>query len=403
MIFLTAQIIFWLSVIALFYTYIGYPLFVYLYARFRPRQAKKGEFSPSVTVIITAYNEEKDIRAKLENTLALDYPKEKLEILVASDGSTDSTDEIVKEFAPRGVRLFRQEGRLGKTMAQNTAVTLASGEIILFSDATTMYKPNVLQVLLPNFADETIGCAAGKLIYVNPNDSGIGDGAQSYWNYETFLKQNESRACSLIGVSGCLYAVRKSAYVPMYAEACSDFLIATKVYEQGLRTIYEPDAVCTEETNDQTKKEMRMRVRIITQTFTDLWRHRYMMNPFRSGFYAIQLISHKVFRYSVPLFLLTALFSSGVTAYYSFFYAIIFLLQVVFYATAGVSWILEKSGLRIRLLVLPQYFVLTNLASVIAAYQFLRGERYATWQPIRSSSPETSQTKINVRQSTQQQ
>ena len=160
---------------------------------------------------------------------------------------------------------------------------------------------DVLQAMLPNFADETVGCVAGKLIYVDSTESGVGKGAKSYWNYETFIKENESRACSLIGASGCLYAVRKSAYKPMYPEACSDFLIATILYEQGLRTVYEPNAVCTEETNKKSDKEMRMRVRVISQTFTDLWRNRSMMNPFKSGFYAIELISHKVFRYAVPI------------------------------------------------------------------------------------------------------
>ena len=210
---------------------------------------------PNVTVLITAYNEENDIRAKLENTLQIDYPQEKLEILVASDGSTDKTDEIVREFSARSVKLFRQEGRVGKTLTQNNAVEESSGEIILFSDATTMYERDVLQAMLPNFADETVGCVAGKLIYVDSTESGVGKGAKSYWNYETFIKENESRACSLIGASGCLYAVRKSAYKPMYPEACSDFLIATILYEQGLRTVYEPNAVCTEETNKKATRK----------------------------------------------------------------------------------------------------------------------------------------------------
>ena len=300
--YVAAQIIFWTSVAALFYTYVGYPLLIYVYSLIFPKPIKRGDFEPFVTVLITAYNEELDIRAKLENTLKIDYPPEKLEILVASDGSTDKTDEIVREFAASGVKLFRQEGRVGKTYTQNKAVEQASGEIVLFSDATTMYQSDVLKQILPNFADETIGCVAGKLIYVDPGETNVGKGAKSYWNYETFLKRSESLACSLIGASGCLYAVKKSAYKPMYAEACSDFLIATVLYEQGLRTVFEPNAVCTEETNRQSKNEMQMRVRVISQTFTDLWRNRNMMNPFRSGFYAVELISHKLFRYAVPFF-----------------------------------------------------------------------------------------------------
>lgn len=379
-----------MSCIALIYVYVGYPLLVWLVSRASPKEIKRGAVEPFVTILITAYNEEKDIRAKLENTLRIDYPAQKLDILVASDGSTDNTDKIVGEFAADGVRLFRQEGRKGKTYTQNKAVEQAKGEIILFSDATTMYEQNVLQAMLPNFADESVGCVAGKLIYVDDSDSGIGKGAKSYWNYETFLKESESRACSLIGVSGCLYAVRKSAYQPMYPEACSDFLICTVVYRQNLRSIYEPNAICTEKTNRRTDKEFQMRVRVISQTFTDLWRNRSMMNPLKSGFYAVELISHKLLRYAVPFLLLLILTSSAILAHSSNFFALIFALQVVFYLLAGGAWLLEKNGKSLGVLSIPLYFVLTNLASLIGFYKFLRGERFARWEPIRETNEKNS-------------
>jgi cellulose synthase/poly-beta-1,6-N-acetylglucosamine synthase-like glycosyltransferase len=387
---LIAQVIFWISVAALVYVYVGYPVLVYLVSVVRPRKVKKAEFAPTVTILITAYNEEKAIRAKLENTLLIDYPKDKLEILVASDGSTDRTDAIVKQFADAGVKLFRQDGRKGKTYTQNKAVEKASGEIILFSDATTFYEKDVLRVMLPNFADETIGCVAGRLIYVDESKSGVGKGAKSYWNYETFLKKSESRACSLIGASGCLYAVRRVAYQPMYAEACSDFLICSVLFKQGLRSIYEPDAVCTEETNRQTDKELQMRVRVILQTFTDLWRNREMLNPLRSGFYAIELISHKVLRYAVPVFLILMLASSAISAVYSNIFAVDFALQILFYLTAFVAWILEKNGKHPGVFSIPLYFVLANLASLIGFYKFLRGERFANWEPIREAKDKSA-------------
>ncbi|HEY0546863.1 MAG TPA: glycosyltransferase family 2 protein [Pyrinomonadaceae bacterium] len=381
---LIAEIVFWSSAIALCYTYAGYPLLLLLMSFARARVVKRAAYEPQVSVIITAYNEERDLRAKLLNTLALDYPKDKLEVIVASDCSTDSTDSITREFAGKGVRLHRQTERLGKTAAQNAAVGLARGEVILFSDATTLYQADVLRVMMPDFADPSVGCVAGRLVYVDPAESSVGHGARSYWSYETFLKKHESRACSLIGASGCLYAVRRAAYVPMYDEACSDFLIATKMVEQGLRAVYEPGAVCTEETNRRAGKEMRMRVRVITQTFTDLWRHRAMMNPLRTGFYAVQLFSHKVLRYFVPVFLLALFSSSAALAAHSLFYAITLAAQLLFYALAALGWLLERGGARrMRLLALPQYFVLANVASLIACYKFLRGERYARWEPIR--------------------
>ena len=379
------EVVFWLSVAALFYAYAGYPLVLLLVSSLRPRAVRRAPQMPLVSVIITAYNEERAIRAKLENTLALDYPSEKLEVIVASDCSTDRTDAIVREFAGRGVRLYRQSERLGKTAAQNAAVAEARCEIILFSDATTLYQPDVLQVMLPSFADEAVGCVAGRLVYVDSAGSGVGRGARSYWGYETFLKRHESRAGSLIGASGCLYAVRRTAYVPLYHEACSDFVICTVMVEQGLRAVYEPSAVCMEETNHQTAKELRMRVRVITQTYTDLWQHRAMMNPLRSGFYAVQLLSHKVLRYLVPVFLFTLLVSSVLLAPRSIFFTTILGVQLCFYGAAAVSWLLERAGVSNRWLALPLYFVLANLASLVAFYKFLRGERYSRWEPIRES------------------
>lgn len=167
----------------LFYTYVGYPILIFFLALFFPKNVKRGQIEPKVTIIITAYNEEKSIKSKLENTLDIEYPKDKLEIIVASDASTDRTDEIVKEFADRGVKLFRNEGRKGKTPTQNKAVEVASGDIILFSDATTFYPKDVLKRILPSFADESVGCVSGRLIYVTNERSSIGEGTRNYWNY----------------------------------------------------------------------------------------------------------------------------------------------------------------------------------------------------------------------------
>ena len=383
---LVLKLIFGLCAGMIVYVYAGYPVLVFLISRLFPRMVVKADHLPSVSFIITAFNEERDIEEKLENTLALDYPKEKLQITVASDCSTDATDEIVRRFADRGVELLRLGQRNGKTAAQNAAAERSSGEIIVFSDATSIYEPDAIKHLVSNFADLNVGCVAGRLEYVDPSSSDIGSGARSYWSYESFLKQSESRACSLIGVSGCIYAVRKANYVPMYPEACSDFLIATLIFKQGLRTVYEPNALCREQTNNRTDKEMRMRVRVISQTFTDLWRNREMLNPFRSGFYAIQLISHKVLRYGVPLFLIGTFLSSMLLAWNSVFFAVVSAAGVLFAVCAAAAWLLERLGVATGPFAIPLYFLLTNIASAVGFFQFLRGERYATWEPIRDPS-----------------
>ena len=377
------QIVFSACVGLLAYVYLGYPLLVYLVSVLFPKSVKHGAIEPNVTILITAFNEEDAIYGKLQNTLKIDYPSDKLEILVASDGSTDRTDEIVREHAGSGVKLFRQEGRVGKTMTQNKAVEQATGEIILFSDATTLYNNDVFRSILSAFADDSVGCVAGRLVYLDEEQSNVGKGARSYWNYETFLKIAESRACSLIGASGCLYAVRKSAYEPMYPEACSDFLICTTIYRKGLRSVFAPKAVCFEHTNRKANDELQMRIRVISQTFTDLWRNRDMLNPLKSGFFAIELISHKVLRYAVPFILLALLVANAILTGSSVFYESTMAVQILFYTLALAGWLMERAGKRLTLLAMPLYFVLANLASLLAFYKFLRGETYTRWEPIR--------------------
>jgi cellulose synthase/poly-beta-1,6-N-acetylglucosamine synthase-like glycosyltransferase len=377
------QIIFWIAIAAIAYTYAGYPLLLILIGKFRAKPITRREVTPSVTVIIAAYNEERDLAGKLDNTLALDYPKDKLEIIVTSDCSTDRTDEIVGSFKSRGVRLHRQAERLGKTAAQNAAVEKASGEILLFSDATTHYRPNVLRMLAPSFADPSVGCVTGTVIYAHDADSSVSHGTRSYWSYEFLLKKHESAITSLIGVCGCMYAVRKSAYVPLYHEACSDFLVATMMVRQGLRAVYEPEAVCVEAPNARAHKELAVRVRIITQTLADLWRNRDVLNPFVKGFYAVQLLSHKVMRYIVPLFLIAILMTSAFLALHSAFFAVIFMAQVCFYLASAASTLLVRLGVNSRWLALPHYFVITNVACLIALFKLLRGERYIKWEPVR--------------------
>ena len=382
---MTLEIVFWLSVVAIVYTYAGYPLLLILLSTVRGNPIRRVAHTPTVTVIIAAYNEERDLAAKLENTLLLDYPKSHLEVIVTSDCSQDRTDEIALSFASRGVRLHRQTERLGKTAAQNAAVEKAGGEILLFSDATTHYEPDVLRRLVPNFADKEVGCVTGQVIYSADTESTVGKGTRSYWSYEFLLKERESSLGSLIGVCGCMYAVRKSAYVPLYHEACSDFLIATMMVKQGLRAIYEPTAVCREEPNLHANKELAVRVRIITQTFADLWRNRDMLNPLTSGFYAIQLLSHKVMRYLTPVFLIAIFITSAFLALTNFLQAIVFGCQVAFYFIASITWLFEKAGIKSSWLAFPQYFVITNLASLLAFIKLIRGERYVRWEPVRDA------------------
>lgn len=396
-----ARAVFAVNSALLLYTAFGYPLLVAVLSRLRPRPVNKKEGElPTVSVIISAYNEQAAIQNKLDNTFALDYPRGKMEIIVVSDGSSDKTDEIVRAHPNSGndwgqVRLHRMDVRGGKTTAQNAAVEIARGEILLFSDATSDYQSDVLRAIVPNFADQSVGCVAGRLIYIDPAQSGVGRGAGSYWNYETFIKTAESQISSLIGVSGCLYAVRRNAYRALPGDASSDFSIASEMVEQGLRAVFEPLAVCREETNRRASREISMRTRIITQTYRDLWRIRALMNPLQSGFYAVQLISHKVLRYAVPLFLLGNLLASLQLA--RAFKTHRFLLGAQFLVgfLAATSSVLERTAFKThkiaKVLSLPRYFLFSNAAPLWALWKVASGERYAQWETLREPLPKPTE------------
>jgi cellulose synthase/poly-beta-1,6-N-acetylglucosamine synthase-like glycosyltransferase len=380
---IAAEIVFWASALLIAYTYAGYPLLVFVLGRFLPRDVRKAEIRPTVSLIIAAHNEERDIAHKIQNSLELDYPKDRLEIIVASDCSSDRTDGIVKQFASSGVRLERLPDRLGKSVAQNRAAARSRGEILVFTDATTMCDRNAIARMVRNFGDSQTGCVAGQLIYIDPADATAGKGCRAYWSYEKVMRSCESRLGSLIGVSGCLYAVRRACYPPIALDMSSDFAIAGEIHLRGLRTVYEPDAIATEETNGRGNIEFRMRVRIIEQTFSALSRYRTLLNPFKHDLFALQMISHKVFRYAVPAFLMLLFVSSVILAFSSRMYAVFLAAQLAFYLAAVAGWVCDRLGVRIGSLSLPYYFALANAASLVGFFKFLTGEAHVVWEPLR--------------------
>jgi len=366
-------IFFWILIFLVTYTYFGYPLILVIVAKFKKNGTAKAEIYPSVSIIIAAHNEEKDIKNKLDNALSLDYPKEKLEIIVASDNSEDRTNEIVRNYNDSHLKLIAFSEHKGKTYVQNEAAREANGEIILFSDATTSYESQLIKKIVKNFVDPNVGAVGGELIFVNKTKSSIGNGTGLYWKYEKFLKNKESRISSLIGVSGCCYAVRKNLYEPISPDLISDFVIAQLIYKKGKKVVYEPEAISYENTCDNPTEEFRMRVRIAIRTLYGVWKMKELLNPFKYGFFTVQLISHKILRYLIPpilifLFLLNIVL---VTLNPELVYKFIFCLQIVFYVTAVFS-----RGM-------PYYFCLTNLALLIGFWKFLLGEKKVLWSPSR--------------------
>lgn len=370
------------SLAVLAYIYVGYPVLAMVMARLFKRTVSTGSELPSVTVVITAYNEERHIAGKIDNVLALDYPRNQLEIIVASDASDDATDEIVRKSVASNVRLLRVEGRQGKTACQNAAVQASDTEVLVFTDATTDLDPQSIRSMVANFHDPAVGCVAGRLVYVAQGDDATGKGGSSYWNYETRLRLAESALGSLVGVSGCLYAVRRCAYVPIAPDLISDFVIAMDMREQNLRTILEPAAVCTETTLDQPGRELSMRIRVGLRSLSALASRRRFLNPFRYRIFAWQLWSHKLLRYLSPVFVLLTLASNFALTLQGQ-YQLLMALQIAAVA-AGLTGFIP--GWRFRhspLTAQPYYFLLTNVASAICIVRFLRGERVMTWRPLR--------------------
>ncbi len=366
----------------IFYTYLGYPIMLCLLAILRRKSAHKQPAQPFVSVVIAAYNEAECIRETVKNKLSCVYPSHKREILVVSDSSDDGTDQIVKQLGHAEVKLIRQEPRQGKTAALNRAVKLAKGEIIVFSDANSLCGRDALRHLASNFADPTVGYVTGKLSYANPDGSGVADGCGAYMRYENLLRTLETRCGSIVGVNGGIDAVRKSLYVEMAPDMLPDFVLPLSVVEQGYRVVFEPLAVLRENALSSSAGEFQMRVRVALRSLHAMWHMRRMFNPFRHGFFAFQLFSHKLLRYSVPFFLIALLALNALMVDRSGVWLAAFLGQCLFYGAAFVGRLL----LRLRrslpsVIYFPFYFVLINWATLVAWVKFFKGKKQTVWVP----------------------
>ncbi|MBV9080302.1 MAG: glycosyltransferase family 2 protein [Elusimicrobia bacterium] len=372
--------LFWFSVAGIALAYAGYPAVLAVVGAVRRRPIAKGAIEPAVSILIAAHNEADDIEATIKNKLELDYPAGRREIIVVSDGSTDGTDDIVRRYESRGVRLLTQNPRRGKTAALNWAATVSTGEILVFSDANSIYRPDALRRIVANFADPSVGYVTGKMLYADASGSIIGSGCSAYMRYENVLRELETRVGSVVGVDGGVDAVRRSLYEPMREDLLPDFILPLRVAGKGRRVVYEPEAVLIEQTLTETSDEVRMRVRVILRSYHALWFMKRLLNPFRTGFFAFQLFAHKILRYLVGVLQLTALVSSAAVAGRSPFYAAVFAVQVVFYLFALGGFLLRR-GRAHGLFRYPYYLCLLNGAALMALWKFLKGDNIAVWTP----------------------
>jgi GT2 family glycosyltransferase len=365
--------LFWASLALILYAYAGYPCLLMPLASVRNRAVRKAPITPRVSIIVTAYNEERRLPAKIENTLAQDYPATLVELIVASDCSTDTTDDIVRAFGDR-VRLVRAAERRGKEAAQQLAVAAASGEILIFTDVATALERTAVSSLVANFADPTVGCVSSFDRFVDADGHVSGEGA--YVRYEMWLRELETRVNSLVGLSGSLFAARRQVCRRWAADRQSDFSTVLNAVEGGWRGVLDPDTAGYYRNIVDTGRESQRKTRTVVRGLAVLARHLHMLNPLRYGLFAWQLASHKLCRWMVPFAMIAAAVSNAALVSRSTFYAAAFAAQAAFYVAAVVG---VSTG--IRALRIPAYLLASNRAILIAWLRFTAGDRMTLWTP----------------------
>jgi cellulose synthase/poly-beta-1,6-N-acetylglucosamine synthase-like glycosyltransferase len=386
-------ILFWLCVLIIIYVYAGYPLLVTVLARLRPAQTKRSGHTPSVTLLIAAYNEESVIAGKLENSLALDYPREQLQILVAADGSDDQTAEIVRSFADRGIELSYDPARRGKLAAINRAMQQVRNEIVVFSDANNIYDAQTLSILVQPFADPTVGATTGSKNIIKAG-SQLAQADGLYWRYESFIKEQETRLGCCVGVAGEIFAIRQALYTrPPDKIINDDFFIALNIIKQGFRIAYVPEARSSEAASLNEDDELVRRTRIVAGRYQAM---SYSLShlPFHQPLVVWQILSHKFLRPLIPFAMIGALvanlaalvFSSSQTPGWLFLSppigAILFVLQLGFYLLAWFGMKIKPGGLIGKVIYLPTFLVNSNYAALLGLIRYMTGKQTVLWKKV---------------------
>jgi cellulose synthase/poly-beta-1,6-N-acetylglucosamine synthase-like glycosyltransferase len=376
-----ALLLFLVSGAVVVYVYFGYPLLIWIVSRLRPRPVAKGDAMPPVTLVIAVFNEEAVVARKIANSLALDYPVDRLEVMFISDGSTDGTAEIIRSAESPSVRLLELP-RGGKAAALNAGAAAARGEILLFTDANVDLSPDSLRIMARSFADPEVGGVSGKKKYVVRRGADTTEvGENLYWRWDQWQKSLESEIGSIFAADGTLYAIRRSLYVPIEDPAqADDIAISARVVLQGFRLVFEPEAVAWEEAPAEGLDEFRRKVRVTNHSVRALLNLGRLL--WTSGFYSVELISHKLVRHLIPFFLLALLLSSLWLAAGSIVFAALLLLQVAFYGIALAGAALRRTGLGTkRIFSVPYYFCLVNAAALFGVLGIVRGRRVRAWTP----------------------
>jgi glycosyltransferase involved in cell wall biosynthesis len=371
--------LFLISVFFVFHAYAGYPLTLYMIGLVKKHEDRRADIQPSTTLIITAYNEEKRIRTKIENTLSLTYPRDKLQILVASDGSTDMTTQIAAQFRAEGIETLSFAERRGKEHAQREAIRHARGEIIVFTDVATLLEPAGIDRIVANFADSSVGCVSSEDRLIGKDGKPSGEGA--YVRYEMWLRRMESRVNTLVGLSGSFFAARKVACRDFSGEMQSDFRTLLTSVKMGLRGVSDPCVVGSYQDLSDRAREFERKVRTVLRGLTVYFRHIELLNVFRYGLFSYQYLCHKLLRWLVPLFLVIAFCSNLFLTADSRVFRWILLAQILFYGTAAWGWRRADESRVPNVLKIPAYFVAVNASIAVAWWRYFRRQRIVMWTP----------------------
>ncbi|WP_413580674.1 glycosyltransferase family 2 protein [Bdellovibrio sp. HCB288] len=368
------QLVFWIVFVAICMHYVLFGAIVYLVSRVFRKKHKISNITPSVSFVIAAYNEERVIREKILSDLKTNYPKDKIEFIVVSDGSSDRTPEVVSEFSAQGVVSLFQPQRQGKTAALNRAVATAKNEILVFSDANSMFRPDAIEKLVRHFADESIGGVCGRKSVLQHKDRKASIGDNLYWHYESALKQAESHLGSIPTADGEIFALRKSLFKEVPRELINDDLVITfNILEQGKRVIYDQEAITEEEASITLKDDFNVKSRMVYGGIQVISLYKQLLNPVGSWF-GFQFFIHKTLRYFMWALLALILISNALLAGEGIFYSVFLALQVAFYVMALIGWRLDKKGAKAGIFYLQYYYCNVNLAA-FKGYLFYRKQR----------------------------
>jgi len=376
------EVLFWTLAGLIFWHYLGYGLFLFLAVSYKRRPSSpEPEDWPKASIIIAAYNEEARIARRIENCLALDYPKDRLEIIVGSDGSTDKTVEIARRYGAQGVKVLDFPTNRGRSQVHNDCVKEASGEIFCFTDADTLYEPDCIKELVSHYADPKVGCVGGELLSSSFEEGALGSGQGIYWRWEYALRRWQSRLGVLTKVSGANMSMRKELYRPLPSDIDIDQAAGPMVILQGYRVVHEPEAIAYEEFPTSLAGELFTRRRLTIRALTALWRYRELLNPFKHPWIAFHLASYRLLRYLTPFLLLGVFILNGFLVRQSWLYGVLFGLQVLFCLLALLGFFWERNGRRFCLFSWPLAFVWFNLGILMGTLEFLSGKKIRSYQP----------------------